>query len=229
MLGHHVPGDLQHLLRRSRVQRRRVLVQQQQLGGIHGCHEQRQGLALSAGQQAHRLAHPVLQPHVQQGQTVLKPLPVRLRHGGEPPAAARGQGQILLNGHVGGGAPHGVLEQPADLAAALVGGQIGDVLPVQGDGALVHIEVPGDGVEQGGFARPVGAHDGDEIPRRQLERQAAQGLLLVDGPGVEGLGNVLDYQHIHVTHLSFPPARGASASGTRPTGALPERRWPPPR
>ena len=98
-----------------------------------------------------------------------------------------GQSQILLDGHVGGGAPHGVLEQPPDPAAAAVGGLIGDVRPVQGDAARVDEEIPGHGVEQGGFPRPVGAHDGDEIPRLQPEVHPLQGGFLVDGAGIEGL------------------------------------------
>ena len=119
---------LQHLLRRGRVQGGGVLVQQQQLGGHHGGHEQGQGLPLTAGEEAHRLAHPVLQAHVQPGELLPEERLVGLGDPAEEGTLALGgaeigQGQVLLDGHVGGGAPHGVLEQTADLAAAAVGGQ----------------------------------------------------------------------------------------------------------
>ena len=151
-----------------------MLVQQEQLGGHHGGHEQCQGLPLTAGEEAHRLAHPVLQAHVQPGQLLPEERLVGL---GDPAeegplvlgGAEIGQGQVLLDGHVGGGAPHGILEQTADLAAAAVGGQIGDVRPVQADGALIHKEVPRHGVEEGGLARAVGANQSMDFSRLYLQ------------------------------------------------------------
>ena len=212
---HDFPGEAEHLLRRGRVQCGGVLVQQEQLGGHHGGHEQCQGLPLTAGEEAHRLAHPVLQAHVQPGELLPEERLVGL---GDPAeegtlvlgGAEIGQGQVLLDGHVGGGAPHGVLEQTADLAAAAVGGQIGDVRPVQADGALVHKEVPRHGVEEGGLARAVGAHDGHEVSLGQSHGQAVQGLLLVDGAGVEGLGDLVQFQHLL---LPLSPGQGAALSG----------------
>src|SRR5699024_3111543 len=96
-----------------------------------------------------------------------------------------GQGQIFLNGHVGGGALEGVLEQVADHLAALELGGEGDVLPAQDDAALVGDEPAGDGVEQGGFARAVGAHDGGEIALFQRQVDAVQRYLFVNGARVE--------------------------------------------
>ena len=178
-----------------------MLVQQEDFGRHHGGHEQGQRLTLSAGQQTHRLAHPVLQPHVQLSQLVPEKGPVGPARAAEKGVlvlggAQVGQSQILLDGHVGGGALHGVLEQPPQLPAALVLRLEGDILPVQHHGAPVGEEHPGDGVEQGGLARPVGAHHGDEVPGGQVEIYPVQRLLLVDGAGVEGLGDIVQLQHL---------------------------------
>ena len=84
-----------------------------------------------------------LQPHTQPGELFPEQGLVGLGHPAEKGAlvlggAQVGQSQILLDGHVGGGAPHGVLEQSADPAAAAVSRLIGDVRPVQGL-SLIHI------------------------------------------------------------------------------------------
>ena len=205
-----------------------MLVQQQKLGGHHGGHQQRQGLPLAAGEQPHRLAHPVLQAHVQLLQLVPEHLPVLLGkalEGVSVGGAEIGQGQVFLNGHVGGRALQRVLEQPPDAAAPLVLRQKGDVRAAQGNAAGIHIKAAADGVEQGGLSRAVGADDRDELPLFQMEGQVRDGLFLVDGAGVEGLGNMLNVQHV-----SFLPfRRPASASGKPPTAGCWGRRWPGPR
>ena len=208
MLLHHPAGDVQHFFRRGRVQGGGVLVQQQQLRGHHRRHHQGQRLALAAGQQTHGLAHPVLQAHIQHGQLLPEKGPVLLPHPGEEGVlvlgrAEIGQGQILLNGHVGGGALHGVLEQPPDLPAAAVLGLEGHVFPAQNDAALVGIEHPADGVEQGGLARAVRAHHRGKIPGGQVERHLVQGPLLVHRAGVKGLGYSLQLQHTLAPPLFF--------------------------
>ena len=231
MLRHHGAGELQHLFRRGGIQGGGVLVQQQQLGGDQGGHQQGEGLPLSAGQQPHRLAHPVLQPHAQQLQPLGEELLVlsadAAQGGGALRRAEVGQSQVLLDGEGGGGAPEGVLEQPPDDPAAPVVGHESHVPAPQGDGAGVHGEAARHGVEQGGFPRPVGANDGGEVAGGQMEGEAVQGRLFVDGAGIEGLGDV-----VHPQHISVPPSgpRPASAfAGPRPLSGW-GRRWPgPPR
>ena len=218
MLRHDLPGQAQHLLCCRGVQGRRVLVQQQQLGRDQCGHQQGKRLTLSAGQQPHGLLHPVLQPHIQQGQPVPEELLLRFAGPAEKSvlilgSAQIGQGQVLLDGHMRRRPPHGVLKQPPYFPAALVLRLEGDVLPRQADGALIHIEGPRDGVEEGGFTRAVGAHDGDEVPLLQTEGNSAQRLLLVHRSGVEGLGDTRKFQHLSVPPFSFPP----SASGRQPT------------
>ncbi len=231
---HNLPGQTEHLLRRCRVKGGGVLVQQQQLGRHHGGHQQGEGLALAAREQANRLLHPVLQPHVQPGELLPEQLLVLPAHPAEigPLALARpqvGQGHVLLNGHVGRCTPHGVLEQTAQLTAAAVSRQIGDVLPVQGDVSLIGEEISGNGVEHGGLAGAVGAHDGGEITRLQLQGQVVQCLLLVDSARVEGLGQVIQLQHVNAPPF-LPPWHGAFCSEERPTASGWAWRWPvPPR
>ena len=98
-----------------------------------------------------------------------------------------GQRKVFLNGHVGCGALERVLKQVADDLAALVLRLKGDILSTQQDAALVGDEAAGDGVEQGGFARTVGAHDGGKIPGFHVQADAVQGHFFIDRAGVEGL------------------------------------------
>ena len=83
ILRHDLPGKLQHLIGGGRIQCSGMLVQQQQLGGDQRGHEQRQRLTLTAGQQPHRLFHPVFQPQTQLGQTFREQRPVRFGDAGE--------------------------------------------------------------------------------------------------------------------------------------------------
>ena len=115
-----------------------------------------------------------------------------------------GQRKIFLNGHVGGCAFEGILEQVADDLAALVLRLKGDVLPAQHDAALVGDEPAGDGIEQGGLSRAVGTHDGGKVPGFHVQAHSVQRHLFVHGAGVEGLMQVVQLQHFHLT---FPPSR----------------------
>ena len=99
-----------------------MLVEEQQLGLGEGGHEQRQGLALAAGEQADLCVQARLQPQAKAGEKlgVLGPLVL-----GDAPgeaaalAAATGQGEVLHDLHVSGGAAHGVLEDAAQVLGAL--------------------------------------------------------------------------------------------------------------
>ena len=226
VLRYDAPGQLQHLVRRGGVQCRRVLVQQQQLRRHHGGHQQRQRLPLTAGQQPHRLAHPLLQPHVQLGQLAAEQLPVLGRDAAEGASVGGsqiGQRQILLDGHVGSGPPHGVLKQPPNDPAALVLRLEGQIRTVQQDTPLVGVKAPGNGPKQGGLPGAVGAYDGGELPVLQMQGELPQSLPGIGRAGVEGLGNGSDIQHIR-----RPPFGYASASGKRPSAADRGRQWPAP-
>lgn len=135
------------------------------------------------------------------------------------------QGQIFLDGHVGGRSLEGILEHPADDLGAAIVRHHGDVLPRQSDGAGVGDEFPGDGIEQGGFTRPVGAHNGGEIALLQVEVHILQRHLLVDGAGVEGFAHM--FQIKHGEHLLS--RRGRDGGGRLPAPAGRARQWPAPR
>ena len=115
-----------------------------------------------------------------------------------------GQCKVFLNGHVGCRALERVLKQVADDLAALVLRLKGDILSAQQNAALVGDEAAGDGVEQGGFARAIGAHDGGKVPGFHVQAHSVQSHLFVHGTGVEGLMQVVQLQHFHLT---FPPSR----------------------
>ena len=188
-----------------------MFVQQQQLRGDDGGHEQSQCLTLTAGEQPHRLAHPVFQIHTQQGQVFSEQFFVLFGHSAEKGVVGGtgtevSNGQVLLDGHMGSRALHGILEQVSNVLAPPMLFFKGDVHAVQFDGAILHEEGASDGVEHGGFACAIAAHDGGKIPSVQLEIQAVQGFLLVDGAGVKGLVEVGQFQHTHFSSFSVPAA-----------------------
>ena len=249
IVGHHQAGDLflgydalgqrQHLFGGGRVQRGGVLVQQQQLGGDKGSHEQGKRLPLSAGEQPHRLLHAVLQTHVQQSQLFAEKRLILAGNAGEDGVGRSAcpqvsQRQIFLDGHVGRGALERVLEQMPDDLAALVLRRKGDVLPAQQNAALVGDKAAGNGIEQGGFARAVGAHNSGKISGFHLQAHAGKRHLFVDGAGVKGLVQVVQLQHFHVT---VPPCWSRCGGHGRRAGAFQRRsapgwrawRWPQPR
>ena len=130
----------------------------------------------------------------------------------QPAAGGRRQGEIFLDGHMGGAAAHGVLEQAADLPGALILRLEGDVLAVQVNISAVGEKAAADGVEQSGFARAVGADDGDEVTGVQVQAQVPQGYLFVDGAGVEGFGDVVDLQHVSGPPFARPYGGAAAAA-----------------
>ena len=219
ILRHDLPGQAQDLLRGGRVQGSGVLVQQQQLRRDQGGHQQGQGLTLAAGEEAHRVVHPVLQAQAQHGELLPELPPVGSRNVGEGGPAVGGpqvsQGHIFLNGHAGGGAPEGVLKEPANDLAALVVRQEGNVLAVQHNGAGIQPEGSGDGTEEGGFPRTVGAQDGDKVPGIQVEINAPQGYFLVDGADTEGFLNIGQSQHITPLLSSRPAGQAGQWPGPR--------------
>ena len=96
---------------------------------------------------------------------------------------------------MGRGALHGVLENPADVQRPFMLFQEGDVLPVQGNAALVQQEGAADGVEQGGFPRAVGADDGQEFPGGHMQAHMVQGGMLDGRAFFKNLYRVLNIKH----------------------------------
>ena len=228
---HDLGREGQHLERRLGVQSGGVLIQQQELGLVHGSHEQGQCLTLTAGQQAHAGGQAILQAQVQALEQFTVALPFGLGDT-DPQAAALaapgGQGKVLLDLHGGGGAGHGVLEHAADVGGTLVLPQFGHVGAVNDDLAAVHRPHTSHSVQHGGFARTVAADDGDKITFVQFQVQTVQGRFLVDGTGVEGLGNILDLKHfLHPPSVpSLPRAlrNTCSSNRARPGTRPPQRR-----
>ena len=216
VFGHDFFCQLQHLVRRAGVQRRRVLVKQQQLRRDEGRHQQGQRLALAAGQQTHGLLHAVLKPQTQRGELFGKQLPVLFVDAGErrgvPRRAQEGQRQIFLNRHVRGRAAQRVLEHAANRLGALEVRQEGDVPAVQHDRAGVGDELARNGVEQRGLARAVGADNRRKVAVVQMQVHVFEGDLLIDSARIERFADV--FQIKHVGHL--PSGRWRGGGGNLP-------------
>ena len=219
-LGDDAFGQLQNLIRRDGIERGGVLVEQQELRRDHRGHQQCERLSLSTGEQADRGFHPVLQPHVQRAELFAEKLAVLSVDAAEQRMLVRRaqirDGEVLLDGHMRRRALERILKQMADAAAALVVRKEGKIDAVERDKAAVHEKGAGNGVEQRGFARAVGADDRGKFPIGQRETQILNGFLLVDGSGVERFGNVADFKH----RQSLPSA-GAGARGARRTLPFP--------
>ena len=223
---HDFGREGQHLERRFRVKSGGVLVQQQELGLVHGRHQQGQRLALTAGQQTHAGGQAVFQAQVQALEQFAVALPLGLGDANPqaaPLAAPGGQGEVLFDLHGGGRAGHGVLKNTADVGGALVLAQFGDVDAVDQNLALVYGPDTGHRVQHGGFARTVAADDGNEVALVQLQVQPVQGRFLIDRACIEGLGDILDLKH-----FSHPPSFLQSAlRSTGSSSKAPPGRWPP--
>ena len=224
-LGDDAAREREHLVGRHGVERRRVLIEQQQLGRDHGGHEQRQRLALAAGEQTDGRVHALLEPHVELGERVAEKFPVLAADAAQLLVLFRraqiGHGEVFLNGHVRRGALERVLKQVADAAAALVRRQERDVPPVEPEDAVIDIEHTGDGVEERALARAVRADDGGKFSVGERERQVAQGALFVHRSGVECLADVGKLKH-----RSHPPFRTGRAACARWSGSLPDGHSP---
>ena len=69
--------------------------------------------------------------------------------------------------------------------------QGGDILAIEENASLIHGPDARDRVEHGGFARAVAADNGDEIAGLEVQVQTVESLLLINGAGIKGFGDVL--------------------------------------
>ena len=208
-------GELEHLGGRLGVERRGVLVQEQQLRVREGGHEQRERLALTAGKQANLAAHAGLQAQAQRGEQLGVLL---LLLGGDAPgeaaalAAALGERQVFLDPHVGRGSAHRVLEHTAQILGARGLGEATHVHATQLDHAGIQRVHARDHVQQRGLAGAVAADHGHEVAVRELQVHARERALLVDRSLVERLGDVRELKH-----GPHRPSSSWHAGGTSPT------------
>ena len=231
-LAHDAVGELHDLGGGLRVECRGVLIEQQQLGALERCHQQRERLALAAGERRDLRGQAGLKAEAETAEQLAVLLLFLLRHAPGKTAAlaaAGGEGEVLFDPHRGGGAHHRVLEHAADECRALVLGQVRDVGAVDDDLAGVDKERAGGGVEHRGLARAVAADDGDEVAVVQRQTQAVQRGLGVDGAGVEGLIKFLEFKHGHCLRSlrsGAAPCGGTSCSSSRGWRGRPPRSAP---
>ena len=205
-----------------------MLVQQQQLGLVHGSHQQGQCLTLTAGKQAYTGSQTIFKAQIKGLEQLTVLLTLGLRDAdaqGTWLAAAGCQRKVFFDLHSSGGAGHGILKYTADIGSALMLAQAGDIYTVNDDLALIHRPHTGNSIEHRRFARTIAANHSDKIALIQLQVQAVQGSFLVDRASVKGLGNVLDLKHfLHPPLPSSPASRSTCPSSTARQGKLPPRR-----
>jgi hypothetical protein len=174
-VGHRVEGvDVEP--RVGLVEHREPRLQQRHLEDLHA-------LLLAAGESLVEVARGEVARHVGQLHRRLRLLAEVLeRDGLLATALAVGvddRAQVLGDRHAGNG--DRVLEGHEQAhAGALVGVGLRDVLAVEDDLPLGHLEVrvAHDGVGQGRLARAVGAHQGVELARADVQVHALEDLLL---------------------------------------------------
>jgi hypothetical protein len=173
-------------------------VEQQDARGLERSHQQAHGLTLSAGQQAHAIRKPVLQPEIQRTQLGAEQFAQVSVEGKRHPAAFAApprKRHVLLDRQRFAGAGHRILEHARDQIRALPRGLARDVLAVDFDAAAIDAQVAADRVQKGRLAGAVGADDGDELPGRNLQAQPAQRAVFDRRAGVECDFEVLCAQH----------------------------------
>ena len=188
-----------------------MFVEQEELRCDNRRHEECQRLTLAAGEQAHGLLHPVLEPQPELGELFAEGGAVGTGDDGEGRALAvraqEGQREVFLDRHIRCGAAHRILKHAADELAALIVGHARQLLSVEHDASAVNGKAPGNGVEERALAGAVAAEDGHEVAGLQRQRQILQCRLFVDGAGVKRLGDMPQFQHGY-TLLSVRSARG---------------------
>ena len=175
-----------------------MLVQDEELQGRHGGHQQGHRLALAPGEGAHLHVQFILQPQAQGGQlgaVEVDPLFVHPEAQAEGLALVVRQGEVLQHGEVGAGAQGGVLIHPAHDGVALVVLLLADALPVQKHIPPVQGDGPAEDVQQGGLARAVAPHDGDKLPVGHREVEVVEEGHLRDGAGIVDFRQVLQLKH----------------------------------
>ena len=198
-------GKLQHLSGGFRVQRSGMLVQQEELWLLQRGHEQRQGLALSAGQELDLGGQPVLQPEAQPRQLlpVLRALCAADAPAEPAPLAAPvRQSQILLNPHIARRPHHGILKHAAQELCPPVLRHGRNLLSIDKNLTRGGRISAGNTVEQRGLARAVAADHRDKIPLGKMEVHAVERHLFIDRTAVEYDPHVFHFEHARSPSLA---------------------------
>ena len=151
-------------------------------GAAHGQH-----LLLAAGQGARGLPGPLLQT----GEQVIHPVQIVLQ------AVCSEIGpdlQVLQHRQIREDPP-ALRDQGEPLGDNAVGGEAGDVLPLEVDASVGGLDQPSDGAQGSGLACAVCADQGDDLPFRHLEGDALDGFNAA----------VADLQFINLQHRLPPP------------------------
>ena len=203
-------------------------------GCLQRCHQQRERLALAAGEQSRpwwsggtqgRGRGPPSSSRYCSFSSFVTP-----QRKTAALAAAGGEGEVLFDPHRVGAVPIiGSWNTRPMNAARLCSGRLVTFGAVDDDLAGVDKERAGGGVEHRGLARAVAADDGDEVAVVQRQTQAVQRGLGVDGAGVEGLIKFLEFKHgrcLRSLRSGAAPCGGTSCSSSRGWRGRPPRSAP---
>ena len=190
--------NLQHLGRSFRIKCGGVLVKEQKLRPDKRRHEERERLALAAREKADVRRHAVFKTEAEAAQERSEVFASRLLLAPakrEPPPAAVGDGEVLLDHHAGGRSAHWILEDASDEGGALVLGHARNIHAVDCDRPFVDREDAGNGVEKRRLPGAVRADHRAEVARLERKADAAERLLFVGRARKEGLVYVFDAKH----------------------------------
>jgi len=196
--GDQPAGQIQDEFRGLGVKGGGMLVQQQHLGLAGYRHQQADRLALATRQQPDLVIEPVLQTKAETakpfGRIGAHPAPDRQPEPARP-GPGMGQREILENRQILAGAHLGVLKDPAQHPRPAVDRPLRHVLPADRHRAPHRPAQPGNDIERGRLAGPVRADDGQELPLRHAQADAAQGAGFQRRAGVEGDMDVVKPDH----------------------------------
>ena len=212
LLPHQPAGQLHDDLRGLGVQRRGVLVQNEELNGGERTHQKGQRLPLPAGERAHGDIELVLQPQPQRAQQLFIIGNAAAVHAGGNVVGTVfvvGHGHVFKQGHRAAGAHGGVLVHTANVAVALVLAHFGNIAAAHENAALVHGDGAADQVEHAGFAAAVGANDADELPVRDGQAEMAEQAVFVHRSGGIDLAYITKLKHgISPSSCAHCPVQG---------------------
>ena len=175
-----------------------MLVQDQEVNGGHGGHQQRKSLSLSAGETPHRHAQLVLQTQAQGRQHGLVVANAAAVGAGSQAVALSlvvRKGQVLQDGHGGAGTHSRVLIHPADAGIPPEFLHAGDVPAVHENLPVVHGDGAAQDVQQAGLAAAVAAHHGHKAALLDKQVEAGEQARLLNGAGAVGLGYIPQFKH----------------------------------
>ena len=195
---HDLVGELHDPLRGFGVQRRRMLIQDQEVDGRHGGHQKGHGLPLAAGKASHLYLQLILQAQVQ----LAKHFPVMIDAGFVcAPSQAKkfsfvvSHCQIFQDRHVGAGTHGRILVNPSDSPKPPVLLFPGDILSVHHNGSGVQVNASADQVQQRSLSGTVASHHGHKLSVLHRQIKILKQAHFIDCARIVIFRDMLQFKH----------------------------------